>query len=337
MLKAECSSAPFLKVDVTMPTTTHSLVAEFAADVARDLALVPKQLQSKYLYDALGSSLFEAICRLPWYRITRSETELLSRHAGSVVAALGDEGTIVELGCGSGEKIVLLAEALERRSASAHVHLIDISSQALEQSEQRLNRLRHVSVVGHWSTYEEGLRTAVAARRDGSTMLVLLLGSNIGNFDQPAAARFLDRIRATLDVGDLLLLGADLVKPESELLLAYDDPLGVTAAFNKNLLVRVNRDLGGDFDLAAFDHQAVWNPADCRVEMHLVSRAEQRVRIAAAGITVRFSRGERIWTESSYKYEPDGIIDMGAAAGFASRDQWVDPRAGFALTLLGAI
>ncbi len=217
------------------------------------------------------------------------------------------------------------------------MHLIDISSQALEQSEQRLNRLRHVSVVGHWSTYEEGLRTAVAARRDGSTMLVLLLGSNIGNFDQPAAARFLDRIRATLDVGDLLLLGADLVKPERELLLAYDDPLGVTAAFNKNLLVRVNRDLGGDFDLAAFDHQAVWNPADRRVEMHLVSRADQRVRIAAAGITVLFSCGERIWTESSYKYEPDGIIEMGAEAGFASRDQWVDPRAGFALTLLGAI
>jgi dimethylhistidine N-methyltransferase len=320
-----------------MSTTTRSLVAEFAADVERDLALVPKQLQSKYLYDALGSSLFEAICRLPWYRITRSETELLARHAGSVVAALGDEGTIVELGCGSGEKIVLLAEALERRGASAHVHLIDISSQALEQSERRLNRLRHVSVVGHWSTYEEGLRTAVAARREGSTMLVLLLGSNIGNFDQPAAARFLDRIRATLDVGDLLLLGADLVKPEHELLLAYDDPLGVTAAFNKNLLVRINRELGGDFDLAAFDHQAVWNADECRVEMHLVSGAKQKVRIAAGSTTVAFTRGERIWTESSYKYEPDGIVEMGAEAGFAARDQWVDRQAGFALTLLGAI
>ena len=173
--------------------------------------------------------------------------QLLARHAGEIVAALGDaEGTIVELGCGSGEKIVLLAEALERSGGRARVHLIDISSQALEQTEQRLNRLRHVSVVGHWSTYEEGLRTAVAARREGSTMLVLLLGSNIGNFDQPAAAQFLDRIRATLAPGDLLLLGADLVKPERELLLAYDDPLGVTAAFNKNLLVRINRELGGD-------------------------------------------------------------------------------------------
>ena len=322
-----------------MPITTRrSFVAEFAADVERDLALAPKQLQSKYLYDALGSSLFEAICRLPWYRITRSETDLLARHAGSVVAALGDgEGTIVELGCGSGEKIVLLAEALERRGASAHVHLIDISSQALEQSEQRLNRLRHVSVVGHWSTYEEGLRLAVAARHPDSTILVLLLGSNIGNFDPPAAAQFLDRIRATLAQGDLLLLGADLVKPERDLLLAYDDPLGVTAAFNKNLLERINHELGGEFDLAAFDHQAVWNGDERRIEMHLVSRTNQCVRITATGATVTFKCGERIWTESSYKYEPDGIVEMGAEAGFAARDQWVDREAGFALTLLGAI
>ena len=322
-----------------MPITTRrSFVAEFAADVERDLALAPKQLQSKYLYDALGSSLFEAICRLPWYRITRSETDLLARHAASVVAALGDgQGTIVELGCGSGEKIVLLAEALERRGASAHVHLIDISSQALEQSEQRLNRLRHVSVVGHWSTYEEGLRAAVAARHPDSTILVLLLGSNIGNFDPPAAAQFLDRIRATLAQGDLLLLGADLVKPERDLLLAYNDPLGVTAAFNKNLLERINHELGGEFDLAAFDHQAVWNGDERRIEMHLVSRANQRVRISATGATVTFTCGERIWTESSYKYEPDGIVEMGAEAGFAARDQWVDREAGFALTLLGAI
>jgi dimethylhistidine N-methyltransferase len=319
-------------------TTRRSFVAEFAADVERDLALAPKQLQSKYLYDALGSSLFEAICRLPWYRITRSETDLLARHAGSVVAALGEgEGTIVELGCGSGEKIVLLAEALERRGASAHVHLIDISSQALEQSEQRLNRLRHVSVVGHWSTYEEGLRAAVAARHPDSTILVLLLGSNIGNFDPPAAAQFLDRIRATLAQGDLLLLGADLVKPERDLLLAYDDPLGVTAAFNKNLLERINHELGGEFDLAAFDHQAVWNGDERRIEMHLVSRTNQRVRVTGSGTTVTFKCGERIWTESSYKYEPDGIVEMGAEAGFAARDQWVDREAGFALTLLGAI
>ena len=149
-------------------------------------------------------------------------------------------------------------------------------------------------------------------------MLVLLLGSNIGNFNRPAAAQFLDRIRATLDPGDLLLLGANLVKPERELLLAYDDPLGVTAAFNKNLLVRINRELGGEFDLRMFDHQAVWNRDERRIEMHLASRADQRVHIAAAGTTVTFSCGERIWTESSYKYEPDGIVEVGAEAGFAT-------------------
>ena len=321
-----------------MLTTTQSFTAELAADVERDLALSPKQLQSKYLYDPLGSSLFDAICRLPWYRITRAEMNLLTVHAGSIVAALGEsEGTIVELGCGSGEKLMLLAEALTRRGASAHVHLIDISSQALEQTEQRLHGLQHVSVVGHWSTYEEGLRRAAAARKEGSTMLVLLLGSNIGNFDQPAASRFIDRIRAALDPGDLLLLGADLVKPERDLLLAYDDPLGVTAAFNRNLLVRLNRELGADFDLQAFAHRAVWNREQRRIEMHLVSRKDQTVRIAASGTVIPFRRDEHIWTESSYKYEPDGIVDMAAESGFATRDQWIDAVARFALTLLVAI
>jgi L-histidine Nalpha-methyltransferase len=319
-------------------TPTRSFIAEFAADVTRDLSQTPKQLQSKYLYDPLGSSLFEAICRLPWYRITRAETRLLAAYADAVVSALdAAEGTIVELGCGSGEKIVLLAEALARRGGSARVHLIDISPQALEQSEQRLNRLRHVSVVGHWSTYEEGLRRAVSQRRKGSTMLVLLLGSNIGNFDQPAAAQFLQRIRATLDPGDLLLLGADLVKPEADLLLAYDDPLGVTAAFNKNLLVRINRELGGNFNLDRFSHRAVWNSQERRIEMHLVSRIDQTVTIRGSGTTVTFRRHEPIWTESSYKYEPDGIIEMGAAAGFATADQWIDEGARFGLTLLAAM
>jgi L-histidine Nalpha-methyltransferase len=318
-------------------TTPLSLIAEFAADVQRDLAMTPKQLQSKYLYDPLGSGLFDAICRLPWYRITRSEMRLLGAHADAIVSALGaEQGTIVELGCGSGEKLVVLAEALTTRGVTARVHLIDISSQALAQTEERLHRLQHVSVVGHWSTYEEGLRTAVASRR-GGTMLVLLLGSNIGNFDRPAAAGFLERIRAALAPGDLLLLGADLIKPEHELLLAYEDPLGVTAAFNKNLLVRINGELGGRFDLAAFEHLAVWNADERRIEMHLVSTREQTVGVAAAGIEVQFARGERIWTESSYKYTPDGVIEMAAEAGFATRDQWIDGESKFALTLLTAL
>jgi len=318
---------------------TTSLIAEFAADVRRDLALPQKQLQSKYLYDALGSSLFEAICRLPWYRITRAESALLTRHAAEVVAAVGEDGpaTIVELGCGSGEKLVLLAEALQAAGGSARVHLIDISAQALEQTEQRLTGLRHFSVVGHPSTYEVGLRRAAAARTDDGPMLVLLLGSNIGNFDAPAALDFLRRIRLALRPEDLLLLGADLVKPERELQLAYADPLGVTAAFNKNLLVRINHELRGSFDLDAFDHLAVWNRGEQRVEMHLVSRVAQTVAIGAAGITVAFECGEYIWTESSYKYQPDQIERMAVETGFGVRDQWIDDDAKFALSLMTAI
>jgi uncharacterized SAM-dependent methyltransferase len=154
------------------------------------------------------------------------------------------------------------------------VHLIDISPDALELSERTLGRFDHISVVGHRATYEEGLRHAARDRPPQGTMLVIFLGSNIGNFDPPAAQEFLREIRRALRPGDALLLGADLVKPEKELLLAYDDPVGVTAAFNKNLLARINTELLADFDLSAFDHRAVWN-AERRVEMHLISRVAQ--------------------------------------------------------------
>src|SRR3954467_7638545 len=174
--------------------SSEQLAADFAADVRRDLALTPKQLQSKYLYDALGSSLFEAICRLPWYRITRAEQGLLERHAPAIVArtapSAGAAPLIVELGCGSGEKIVILAETLQASGRRGRVHLIDILPQALEQSERTLRRLRHISVVGHRETYEVGLRRAASARMSDDPMLVLLLGSNIGNFDPPAAYDF---------------------------------------------------------------------------------------------------------------------------------------------------
>src|SRR3954464_10937947 len=191
-----------------------SLTSTFAAEVRRDLQLVPKQLQSKYLYDALGSSLFEAICRLPWYRITRAEQQLLETHAAEIVARVGGEvPLIVELGCGSGEKIVILAEALQAADRRARVHLIDISRQALEQSEGTPGGLRHIPAAGHRETYEVGLRQAAAHRNRDDSVLVLLLGSNIGNFDPPAAQGFLAAIRNALQPGDALLLGADLVKP----------------------------------------------------------------------------------------------------------------------------
>ena len=318
-------------------SAAHALALEqrslFAEEVRRDLSMRPRQLQSKYLYDALGSSLFEAICRLPWYKITRAERELLETRAAEIVAALPRRLAFVELGGGNGEKLGILLEEFVRRGKRASVHLIDISEAALEQSEQRLSRWEHVSVVGHRATYEEGLREAAGRRPPGEHWLVLFLGSNIGNFDPPAAEDFLRQIRAALRPGDFLLLGADLVKPVEELELAYDDPLGVTAAFNRNLLARMNAELGADFDLEGFAHRAVWNPTASRIEMHLVSRRAQTVRIPEAGVTVRFRAGEWIWTESSYKYDSPGARRMGEAAGFATRTQWIEPEARFALTL----
>jgi len=316
--------------------TTRSLVSTFAHDVARDLASTPKQLQSKYLYDALGSSLFEAICRLPWYRITRAEGRLLKRYSGEMVESLQDPITIVELGSGSGEKLAMLAERLRSRRKRVLVHLVDISPAALELSERTLGALEHVSVVGHRATYEEGLRHAATQRPEAGTLLVIFLGSNIGNFDRPASDEFLREIRSCLRPEDALLLGTDLVKPESDLLLAYDDPLGVTAAFNKNLLTRMNTELLADFDLQGFDHRAVWNAAESRVEMHLESRRAQTVRIPRSEIEVRFVAGERIWTESSYKYSRERVAAMGDAAGFSLREQWLEPDARFAVTLFAA-
>jgi dimethylhistidine N-methyltransferase len=308
--------------------------SEFAADVRRDLQLRPRQLQSKYFYDALGSQLFEAICQLPWYRIPSAERSLLARHAETIGALVPDLTTLIELGCGSGAKLALLVESM-RRARPMLVRLVDISPTALELSARTLGRLSHVSVVGHRAPFGPGLRDAVARRPAQGAMLVLFLGSNIGNFHPAAAATFLREVRESLRPGDGFLLGADLVKPESELVLAYGDPVGVTAAFNKNLLDRINRELGGDFDLGAFDHVPRWNAGAARVESHLVSRRDQVVRIVGADLTVPFVRGETIWTESSYKYEPGGLVDMGRAAGFQCRGQWVEPSARFALTLFG--
>jgi uncharacterized SAM-dependent methyltransferase len=187
---------------VAIPLTAQpppaETVRDFAEEVRRDLALSPKQLQSKYLYNGLGSALFEAICHLPWYRITRAEGRLLSRFAAEMVAPVGDPVTVTELGCGSGEKLAMIAEALRLRRRPVAVHLIDISPAALELSERTLGRFEHISVVGHRATYEEGLRHAARDRTNGGAMLVLFLGSNIGNFDPPAAREFLAEIRRSL-------------------------------------------------------------------------------------------------------------------------------------------
>jgi L-histidine Nalpha-methyltransferase len=308
---------------------------EFAYEVRRDLALEPKQLQSKYFYDALGSCLFEAICRLPWYGITRAELALLRRNAGAILSRFQAPTAVLELGCGSGEKLAIVAEAGAKSGTVEKVQLVDISPTAIEASMRALRRFRQLSVVGYRTTYANGLRLVAEQRSDDAATLVLFLGSNIGNLDPPADEEFLSSIRETLRRGDGLLLGTDLVKPEPELLLAYDDPLGVTAAFNKNLLVRINRELGGLFELGAFEHRAMWNAEARRVEMHLVSTRDQIVRIRGARCTVSLRENESIWTESSYKYEPQRVLALGVRAGFTPWAQWVEPEARFALTLFG--
>jgi dimethylhistidine N-methyltransferase len=318
---------------------------DFASDVEYYLTLEPRQLPSRYLYDALGSALFDAICELPWYRITRAELGLLDTHGRAILAQSAPHSRIVELGPGNGTKLLTLLESVEGpahrlrpgyggQEARLELHLIDVSANALDRAGQTLAVLDDVEIVKHQTTYESGLQEIA---RTGVRTLVLFLGSNIGNFDRPGADEFLRAIRAALDPGDALLVGADLVKPECELLLAYDDPLGVTAAFNSNLLVRINRELGGDFDIDAFGHRALWNRSESRVEMHLVSRRRQRVRVPSAHIDLTMQEGETIWTESSYKYEPDELATLVERAGFRPIERWLAAEERFALLLVRAV
>jgi dimethylhistidine N-methyltransferase len=217
-----------------------------------------------------------------------------------------------------------------------HLQLVDISAAALARAADTLHDLPNTRVATIEATYEQGIAQLAARRPVDGPAMVVFLGSNIGNFDPPHDAAFLSTVHAALRPGDTLLLGADLVKPEPLLQLAYDDPLGVTAAFNKNLLVRLNSELEADFDLDRFAHRAVWRADASRIEMHLVSLGDQRVRLPGAHLAVTFADGETIWTESSYKYDPAGVEHLGQRAGFTRRAQWIDEPGRFALTLFSA-
>lgn len=319
-----------LTPDAASAATTFD---RLAPDVVAGLTRPSKQLPSTYLYDALGSRLFEAICELPWYKITRGERALLQREHGAITRRLAEPASLVELGGGSGEKLAILVDALLAGGREVRAHLVDISATALELSCRTLSRHGAVNITRYEMAYRAGLGEAVAGLDADGPAMVLFLGSNIGNLAAADADRFLLDIRSRLRAGDLFLLGADLIKPEAEMVLAYDDPLGVTAAFNLNLLARLNRELEADFDLEQFEHRVAWNGTDSRVESFLVSRTEQTVCLEAAGCCVRFAEGEAIWTESSHKYTREQIHAMGEAAGFGICDQWVDADSGFALTL----
>jgi dimethylhistidine N-methyltransferase len=313
-------TAPRIALD-HLPNQT---LLEFSSEVAVGLGNPgQKELPSKYLYDEVGSVLFDVICLLPEYGLSRAGMRLLQCHSADIVGKLKGPFVVAELGSGSGQNTRYLLEALARRQR-VNYYPIDISRTALFRCSQELGQMDSVSIVGFERAYLEGLQEVAARRRDGEKLLVLFLGSTIGNFDRPAGDQFLREVRAILREGDALLLTTDLVKPIPQLLLAYDDPAGVTAAFNKNLLARINRELGGEFDLDRFEHVVRYDESERRIEMHLRSKTFQLIKIRKAGFRSYLQEGETIWTESSHKYERNEVIQMGERTGFHCAGQWID-------------
>jgi L-histidine N-alpha-methyltransferase len=298
----------------------NNRVREFASDVRAGLAKPQKELHSKYLYDELGSSLFEAITHLPEYGLTRADERLLLCHAGEIAGLLPSRVAVIELGSGVGQKTRHLLAAM--RSPGLRYYPIDVSADALARCERDLSDLAEVHPLVQ--SYLDGMARATASRLPGESFLVMFLGSTIGNFERKCALTFLRDLRRALLPGDLLLIGADLVKEPDRMLVAYDDPTGVTGAFNLNLLGRINRELGADFQLRDFEHQARWNEDLRRIEMHLRSRVDQTAFIAEADLTVAFRAGETIWTESSHKFLPDELDAIAAESGFDVVGRWID-------------
>lgn len=311
-------------------------VESFAADLRSGLRTDGQRtLPSKYLYDEVGSALFEVICVLPEYGLTRADTRLLIRHAPSWVSQLPSKTCVAELGSGSSKKTRLILEALAQRQETTFFP-IDISRAALAQCARELGDIPNLSVSGLHMEYLPGLHEAKARRQKKGPLLVLFLGSTIGNFARDAGERFLRSVREQLSPGDFMLLSSDLVKSEAELVLAYDDVAGVTAAFDKNVLARINRELDADFDLARFAHEARWNREARRVEMHLVARTDMTVHIRRAQLTIELATGESIKTEDSYKFETGEIRDVAQRCGFRCAEQWIDSEWAFAQSLLVA-
>jgi dimethylhistidine N-methyltransferase len=312
-------------------------VSEFAADVVLGLNRAgQKELPSKYLYDEVGSALFDVICLLPEYGLSRAGMRLLERHAAEIVELLPRPVVVAELGSGSSLKTRWLLEALAQRQR-VYYYPIDISGSALSRCRQELGQIDMVSVLGFEQAYLDGLQEVANRRRDSERLLVLFLGSTIGNFDRSAGEQFLSDVRAILHEEDALLLATDLEKPLRQLLLAYDDPTGVTAAFNKNLLRRINRELGGEFDLTRFEHVARYDESERRVEMHLRSATWQQVTIRKAAFRLYLREGETIWTESSHKYNPEEVLRMGERTGYRCARQWFDREWPFAQSLFFAV
>jgi len=310
--------------------------ATFADDVRRGLTATPKSIPPRYFYDALGSALFGAICNLPEYYVTRAEELILHTHAADIVHTVSGPLRLVELGSGESRKTRLLIEAALARQSTLDYLPIDIDASVLQFAAKRLlveyDALAIHATCGDFDHAADAIRAHPAPR--GVKTMVLFLGSTVGNLDEVDAVSLLSSIRSALAPGDALFLGADLKKSRKILEPAYDDALGVTAAFNLNLLGRINRELGGHFRLDRFAHLAFFDEARGRIEMHLAAREAHTVRIDTLGLLVDFENGETIHTENSYKYDPPQIEQIASRSGFAVTKMWTDPERRFADFLL---
>lgn len=312
--------------------TADDLGKALRRDVAEGLTSRPKQLPPKWFYDAHGSALFEEITRLPEYYPTRAEKEILARHVDEIAAA-ADASTLIELGSGSGLKTRLLLAALERHGGLNRFVPVDVSGEFLAESAAALAESRpRTDVHAVVGDFEEHLGL-LPVSESGGRRLLAVLGSTIGNQVPERRAVFLREIHEVLDTGDRLLLGVDLVKDPERLVAAYDDTQGVTAAFDRNVLTVINRELGADFDTGAFDHVARWNAEQEWIEMRLRSRRDQTVRVAGLDLSVDFAEGEEMLTEISAKFRREGLSEELGAAGFTPEHWWTDPDDDFALVL----
>lgn len=323
----------------TSPTSPASfpITNKIASSVYEGLLSKPKWLPSWLFYDSAGSRLFDQITHLPEYYLTRTERGILTARATEIVArAAGEQALrLVELGAGSADKTRLLLNAAVARQDTVFYEPVDVSASALVEAQMRIeDEIPGVLVCPRVEDYTHDLEldsTLPSERR-----LVLYIGSSIGNFEPGESMLLLERVRAALEPGDCMLLGVDLVKEESVLLDAYDDAAGVTAAFNRNVLVRLNRELDADFDAASFAHRAIWNAEKSRMEMHLVSDRAQKVWLSAIDLRVSFKAGESIHTENSYKYRPGDAETVLTKAGFTPEATWTDERGWFAVCLARA-
>lgn len=313
--------------------STAAAKHRFADDVRDGLSAPAKHLSSKYFYDALGSALFDAITQLPEYYLTRAETEILHEWGWEIVRVLDEPVEFLELGSGSATKTRILIEEALRAQGTLHYSPIDISADALRTSAMQLvEAYPQLRVRAYAGDYFSVL--ASRAVRLERRALAMLMGSNIGNYTPDEARALVALIGSALRAGDGLLIGADRRKDRETLELAYNDPTGVTAAFDRNLLARVNRELGGTFELELFDHVARYDPERGCVDSYLQSRFAQRARIEALDLDVTLAAGERIHTESSYKFDAKSIAALAQATGFTVRKAWTDPERRFDIHLL---